>query len=216
MDGAHSVCAKLLSPPVASKPLSFSLGPRLSHFKAFDLSSWRFLPTTTAKKKKKIYPFAFLRSFKKKSKWIPPAFQQITREYCTLEGCWDLVPAHSAPFTNKWKARKSPSLRCWVRSPEQENTWCSLVIWTECSYKKAGLPVVILIKFTSYEIVKHVSYLQKPHSLFGGSNSSCDALALMTWAWVPQNSKELMVSFLHSQDLTLTEMAGDYLHDNYQ
>lgn len=167
-------------------------------------------------KKKKIYPFAFLRSFKKKSKWIPPAFQQITREYCTLEGCWDLVPAHSAPFTNKWKARKSPSLRCWVRSPEQENTWCSLVIWTECSYKKAGLPVVILIKFTSYEIVKHVSYLQKPHSLFGGSNSSCDALALMTWAWVPQNSKELMVSFLHSQDLTLTEMAGDYLHDNYQ
>lgn len=166
---------------------------------------------------KKIYPFAFLRSFKKKSKWIPPAFQQITREYCTLEGCWDLVRAHSAPFTNKWEARKSPSLRCWVfRSPEQENTWCSLVIWTECSYKEAGLPVVILIKFTSYEIVKHVSYLQKPHSLFGGGNGSCDALTLMTWAWVPQNSKELMVSFLHSQDLTLTEMAGDYLHDNYQ
>lgn len=115
--------------------MSFSLGLRLSHFEAFDLSSWRFLPTAA----KTIYPFAFLRSFKQKSKWIPPAFQQITREYCTLEGCWDLVPALSASFTNKWKARKSPSLRCWVfRSPWQENTGCSLLSYMNWVFLQEG------------------------------------------------------------------------------
>lgn len=46
MDRAHSVCAKLFSPPVASKPISSSPSLRLSNFKAFDLWSGRFLPTT--------------------------------------------------------------------------------------------------------------------------------------------------------------------------
>lgn len=69
------------SPPVASKPISFSLSLHLSSFKAFDLSSWGFLTTTATKN----LPVCFYYELQAKEEMNTTCFQQIAREYCTLE-----------------------------------------------------------------------------------------------------------------------------------
>lgn len=180
MGWAHSLCAELPSPPVASKPLSFSLSPHLSSFKAFDLSSRRFLKT------KQNLPVCSYYELPAEEETNTTRFQQIARVWYPRKRHQELFFAQSPSFTNK--CRDIAHTRRAVLLVSNKETGGEAPSFT---YEAWG---VIVIELFIYEMVKE-RWLSKD-----SSQRYLMRMANAHWHewrdWAPPYIMELMIWYL--------------------